>query len=49
MLVPEFKMLAISPVFSPKIKRQIKRTRSQMVSFGMAYSGVFYHCAKFLG
>jgi hypothetical protein len=38
MLVPEFRMLAISPVFSPKTKRQIKRTRSQMVTFDMASS-----------
>jgi hypothetical protein len=38
MLVPEFRMLAISPVFSPKIKRPIKRMRSQMVTFGMASS-----------
>jgi hypothetical protein len=40
MLVPELRMLAISPVFSPKIKRQIKRIRSQMVSFGMAASRI---------
>jgi hypothetical protein len=42
MLVPEFRMLAISPVFSPNSKRQIKMTRSQMVTFGMASSGVFF-------
>ena len=41
-LVPEFRMLAISPVFSPNNKRQIKRTRSQMVTFGMASSGAFF-------
>jgi hypothetical protein len=47
MLVPEFRMLAISPVFSPNIKRQIKRTRSQMVTFGMASSGaVFFTIAN---
>jgi hypothetical protein len=38
MLVPELRMLVISPVFSPKIKRQMKMMRSQMVSFGMASS-----------
>jgi hypothetical protein len=35
-------MLAISPVFSPNIKRQIKRARSQMVTFGMASSGAVF-------
>jgi hypothetical protein len=46
MLVPEFKMLAISPLLSPKIKRQIKRTRSQRARFGMASSGVFSYCRQ---
>jgi hypothetical protein len=42
-------MLAISPTFSPKIKRQIKRMRSQMVSFGMASSriaGAFFQALE---
>jgi hypothetical protein len=38
MLVPALRMLAISPVFSPKRKRQIKRMRNQMVIFAMASS-----------
>jgi hypothetical protein len=42
MLVPELRMLVISPVFSPKIKRQMKKMRSQMVTFGMASSSAVF-------
>jgi hypothetical protein len=38
MLVPELRILATSPEFRPKIKRQMKRMRSQMVTFGIASS-----------
>jgi hypothetical protein len=37
-LAPELKILATSPVFRPKIKRQRNKMRSQMVSLGMAFS-----------
>jgi hypothetical protein len=37
-LAPELKILATSPVFRPKIKRQRNKMRSQMVTFGMAFS-----------
>jgi hypothetical protein len=38
MLAPELKILAISPEFRPKIKRQRNKMRSQMVSLDMAFS-----------
>jgi hypothetical protein len=47
MLVPEFKTLATSPVFSPKINKQMNRTRNQMVRFGMVSSDVINdNCLK---